>query len=426
MTVARRPEHSREPANHGTAGARTTTPGSEQRWARLQRTIGNRRVGALLQRDAQVISFDEPEVITGHVTSLGPASAGGSVATRCLDLSTRFDSVVERTARNAADALAMFGDYMSFPASAEAEVDMLGVATKWALREGFSSLWSWAVEPISVVPGVSALSGLVTDMIAECERAETAGGRVRARDWLVSERERVNRWYNQMKAASATLPSALAREFDTAVGGAAPETGRAEVAGGSIERGDTTITGEGAAFLNSIDRSFRAAAENVPTLAHTLQRMLEQWVRTRENSVERGGGIHMGGRIYLTVRFLRENGRYTLASMPRTGQLAAPEASRTADVLARIFGQEGGPRNVNDLSIRKVLTFEVEDEVFGFNDVYHTTIHYRDPGTIEHRSPNFGPVVSTEYLRKANEIIPEALSRFNIADIDVRSLTARG
>src|SRR5699024_1103177 len=164
MAVAReeRPRSSARDDQRARGAAGTRRPGEEPHWVRLQRAIGNRRVGALLQRDAQVLSFDEPEVITGHVTSLGPASAGGSVATRCSDLSTRFDSVVERTARNASDALAMFGQYMSFPSSAEAEADLLGVATKWALKEGFSSLWSWAIKPIAAVPGVSGLSGLVT------------------------------------------------------------------------------------------------------------------------------------------------------------------------------------------------------------------------------------------------------------------------
>lgn len=131
----------------------------------------------------------------------------------------------------------------------------------------------------------------------------------------------------------------------------------------------------------------------------------------------------MGGRIYLTVRILREDGRYSV-QLPQTGQLAAPEADRTGDALRRLLGETG--QSVNDLAILKVLRVEVEDEVFGFNENYHTTLHYRQPGQIEFRSPHFGPRVSTEYLEKANQILPEAMAQFSIADIAVQSLESAG
>lgn len=393
----------------------------------LQRAAGNQATAQFLQRRESTLTFDTPEVVTGHVTTLGPSAAGGSVATRCANLAIQYERTINLARDNADTALQNFETYMAFPAEAEAEADLMGVATKFALKEGFKALWDYAITPIAAVPGVDKLADLMSTLVEECERADTAAGRIKVREWILEQRGHFQSSFDQTLRAVGDMGMNFERGYAAVLPeGEAASTGIAETggrAGSRIAAGDRTLVGPGAEYLNRISKAVEDGIEHVPTWQAQLQDMIERWVRRSENTVEsRGGGdVYMGGRIYLTVKLLRQDGGYTV-TLPTTGHLASAEANRVGDALRRLLAETG--QNVNDLAILKVLRVEVEDEVWGFNETYHTVLHYRDPGHIEHRGVNFGPRVTSEYLAKANRIIPEALQQFTLSAIDVRSLSS--
>lgn len=400
----------------------------------LQRAAGNEatarlvRARSTVQRDDSAVTFDTPEVVTGHVTTLGPAVTGGSVATRCANLAIQYERAVNLARDNADSALQHFETYMMFPAEAEAEADLVGVATKFALKEGFKALWEWAVEPIKMVPGVDKLADLMIDLVEECERAEAAAGRVKVRDWITEQRGHFQSSFDGAIRAMGDMGMNFERGYADVVRGneGSTMTGVSETPGRSgspIGAGDQTLAGPGAEYLNKISKAARDGISHVPTWQAQLQDMLERWIRRSERTVEsRGGGdVYMGGRIYLTVRLIRDGGRYTV-QLPTSGHLASAESNRTGDALRRLLTETG--KNVNDLAVLKVLKVEVEDEVWGFNDTYRTVLHYRQPDRIEYRGANLGPRVTTEYLAKANQIVPEALQQFAVSDIDVRRLSS--
>lgn len=414
----------------GAAGNRATTRLIQTLDGAKGSTVPGPGGARTLQRQpAATVSFDTPEVVTGHVATLGPSGTGGTVATRCSNIAAQYDRAVNLTRDNAMTALDSFETYMSFPAEAEAEADLVGTATKFALKEGFKALWEWAVKPIEAVPGVGQLADLMIELVEECDRAETAAGRVKVRDWILDQRGSIQTRFHETVQAMGDMGMNFERGYAAAARGADrdTQTGVAATSGqggtAGVHEGDTTLAGPGAEYLNRITRAAQNGLSHAPTWQSQLQSMIERWVMRNERTVEsRGGGdVYMGGRIYLTVRIARNGDDYTV-TLPTTGHLASPEAGRTADALKRLLTETN--QSVNDLAILKVLTVEVEDEVWGFNDTYRTVLHYRQPSRIEHRGPNFGPRVTTEYLEKADRIVPEALRHVDLTRINVRELSS--
>jgi hypothetical protein len=68
-----------------------------------------------------------------------------------------------------------------------------------------------------------------------------------------------------------------------------------------------------------------------------------------------------------------------------------------------------------------VLTIEIEDEVWGFNDYYRVYLHYVVPGRIIYISGGIPRRVTRDYIRKANIIAAEAVRRLALDSLNVTS-----
>ena len=163
-------------------------------------------------------------------------------------------------------------------------------------------------------------------------------------------------------------------------------------------------------------------AEAASTDSYT-QRILERWVQTREQSVESegGGAVHMGGRIFMHMKFMKDGSNWSVEENATSGRLSAPQAERTVDALQRVMQSQN--KTVNDLDVLKVLNVEVEDEVeWDFNDTYEFNIIYRTPDDIDEVTTCVPHGVRAETVRRAPLIAAEAQSRINLGSLRVRRL----
>lgn len=356
---------------------------------------------------ARRVEITEPTQVIGHVTVLGQDISGVNVA-RFIDheildeLERGWDALV----MNYLGGISNFETYMQFPPNAEARADYLKASLKFAGEQ----LLNAAVTQIKDrIPGFDIAVGFVRAMAAEHDRAAQAARRVNIRDYIVGYRTNILQMNTGFKQQIGRLDDGIQREFQRRVTTAPADL--AQPGRTAEEQPRRAISGPGAEYLNSLHHAVTQWNNNIPGDMMFLQRILERWVRTREGSVEsRGGGdVYMGGRIYLKVIMRKEGNNWSISERPSKGKLAAPEVDRTIDALERVMREQG--KTINDLDIKKVLTIEVEDEVFGFNDYYRVHLHYRRPNSIIYNSGGIPSPVTSETVRKSAAIADEAVRR---------------
>jgi hypothetical protein len=414
----------------------------------LQRTAGNRAVQRRLAvqrqgRRTKTVTFDEAEEVTGTVTRVAAGDSAAAVTGSINEIVGLHRAYRTDLGTSWLGAIERFETFMQFPADAEAEAKYLSAALKFAGKKVLDHLLAKMVEPLKALgPGVGTAVdltfGFVEAMKAEYERAEAAAGQIKIRDAIAGMSRQADGHLRSLSGSIDQMPQLLEQGYRAAVAGGDRPTGTgtataADPAGaqpatatgpGAITPGSTTLTGPGAEFLVRARRAATQMRATQPSLDTLLQGILTRWVLTREDSLESlgGGAIYQGGRIYLSMKISKDGDRYTIAEPPTRGRLASPEASKTASALTNSL--RGSNRTINDLPILKILRIEIEDEVWGFNDTYRTTLSWRSPGDIISVGPHWGPRVDEEYLAKARVIGPRALELVRPADLRINQLEA--
>ena len=450
--VRRRIHHSNTPAADEQHLIHAPADRAQDRVMQLQRTVGNQATqalvqegrletpqrfdglppvrGATLQRKppTETIDFgDEGEVITGHRTSLGPNIDGVSVNdfidTNIVD---RVKEGWDAHITSYLTAINNFETFMDFPADKEAEPDYVGAALKFGMEQLLKAAVDQAKKKI---PGLDVGVDFIKAMIAEGERAETAAGKIKVRDYIVDYRNKVadmNRDFQksvggvrdkvkQGYAAKSAQSQALAKE----VGG--PDVSQPQAS----DVGDMAVAGPAAKYLNDLKSAADDFASTVPDASAYLQKMAEKWVNQDRSNIrsEGGGKVFFGGRIYVTIKVYKD-GDSLQVDMPEKAKLASDEGDKAASIFNKLMA-EG--MSINDLNIEKNLTIDVEDEVdWGFNDYYHYHYRFTSPDQIEGETAFGSPIRDEDVQRKVplikaaiqEEVGPHSLSR-------IRKLEAR-
>jgi hypothetical protein len=380
---------------------------------RLQQTAGNQFVqrfiaegagnGQRLQREPRTTTVDfEPEVITVPTHTL-PKSAEGSGASEVNQLVEDQATNLRSTQVALLTGVDNFAEYQKFASSKEAKADYASVVLKFAIKQ----LIDIALKDIATeMPGWAMVYkitfGLAEELEKEHNRALKAGSEVEARDFIVQYRQLITDVFNKLIGQVPDVREGLQNDFaklDHPDPTPAKKGDSAPVPG--------LVVGNRAEFLNGLKKAF--SSYKVPTADLCLKALTEAWVLKAEDHLKsRGGGdIYADGRIHLSMHIAKDGEAYEITEWPKEGRLASPRADHTIDALTRVF-RSGVAKSTNDLEILKVLTIDVEDEVFGFNDHYHVYVKFRNAGNIEEMSTIPSPVDS-DTVPKAHAVGARAI-----------------
>ena len=394
-------------------------------------SLGNGGGGAAVQRVPVTELTFEDEEVTGNVHTLGADVSGVDVADDIAGAVNMMRDSWNMIAMRYLSGIDNFAEFMQFPSEAEAQANYLKAAFKFALDQGIGAgLNALSFGNPAVGAAFTMIKDFVKAMSDEHDRSQAAAEQVQVRNYIVSYRARATDLVTGQLGRLEPLRRSLLDEYQATLSTAAPETGARELGTPATTREATprrVVTGPGAAFLNDLKRGaerLQSIAQAATTDSYT-QRILERWVQTREGTVESegGGAVYMGGRIYLHMKFMKNDSNWTVEENPTTGRLAAPQASRTVDALHRVMQSQG--KTVNDLDILKVLNVEVEDEIeWDFNDSYEFNIFYRTPDNIDEVTTCVPHGVRRETVRRAPGIAEEAQSRIDLNNVRVSRLEA--
>jgi hypothetical protein len=393
----------------------------------LQRVQGNSAVTRSVIQSQEEINFgpEEGTTVTGRVHVLGPDIEGVTVTREIDKVVESMKTCFDLLGSNYLTAIENFRDYMSFSSSGQAQANYLKAAFKFGLEQVLDQILESASFGIKGLKTAYDLTlGLVKAMIDEHERAAAAQEQVVVRDYIINYRTNLKNLIDSQRLSLDPLKDTLVEEYNTTIHSeeGATELGTSSTTQEAVPR--RAVAGPGAEFLANLQRGIRDLRSQVERQRPDfyLQRILEAWVRTRENTVEsRGGGdVYMGGRIYFTYKLMHDNGNWSVKEVPTTAKLTAPQASQTIDALQRVMQHQN--ININQIDILKVLKIEVEDEVWGFNDHYNIYLRYYSPDRIADITHAVPSPVTVETVQKAPIIEAGAMQYVDISALNVRRL----
>jgi len=380
---------------------------------RLQQTAGNQAVnrlvagrarGGQLGRKPKTTTMDfDPDVITVPTHTV-PKSAEGSGAKEINQLVEDQATNLRSTQVALLTGIDNFAEYQKFASSKEAKADYAGVVVKFATKQLLDEAVKAIGKELPYFEKIYKITfGLVDELEKEHARAAKAGSEVEARDFIVQYRQLITDLFNKRIGTVPGVREGLQDEFQKLAhpDPAPPKKGDAAPSPGFV-------VGDQAEFLNGLRKAF--ASYKVPTADLCLKALTEAWVLKAEDQLKsRGGGdIYADGRIHLDMHIDKDGDKYKISEWPTKGRLAAPRAAKTIDALTRVFAS-GVVKDTNDLQILKVLTIDVEDEVFGFNDHYKVYVKFRNASTVEEVSTIPSPV-DGDTVPKAPGIGKEAMN----------------
>jgi ppGpp synthetase/RelA/SpoT-type nucleotidyltranferase len=361
------------------AGARPPAP--------VQRADSPRVLRNGKKQPTTTIDF-EPDVITVPTHTV-PTSAEGSGPKEINQLVADQATKLRSTQMALLTGIDNFAEYQKFASSKEAKADYTGVVLKFATKQ----LVDAALKDIAKeMPGwgmaYKITFGLSDELEKEHNRVLKAGSEVEARDFIVQYRQLITDVFNKLIGQVPDVREGLQGDFQKL---AHPDPGPAKKRAPAPVPG--FVVGEQAEFLTGLKKV--VTGYKVPSADLCLKVLIEAWVMQAEDQLmSRGGGdMYTDGRILLHADISKDGDTYTITEWPHKGALASPRADHTIDALTRVF-QSGVAKSTNDLEIVKVLTIDVEDEVFGFNDHYRVSIKFRRPDSPEYLGTVPSPVDS--------------------------------
>jgi hypothetical protein len=343
------------------------------------------------RKGVTTVDFSDEPVVTRL-----PPEAESPIA----EINIRVADLVNKLARiNSAMgwAIGTFARDQAFSSSEEGKANysavFLSYAGKALLKEALGKLGKEG----GVLPGVDKIweltFGLVEKLSEEDERAAKARGSRAVAEFINAYSLRVEQRFQEQLGEIPALRGSLASEF-LAIG---EDKDERELGKPTIPRGEgatarPVVAGKAAKFLVDL----RSAVEQirVPRPDECLKTIIEAWVKQSEGKLmSRGGGdIYVDGRILISLDIEKQGERYDVKN-PKA-KLQAPRAAHVIDSM------KGTGKTINEFDILKVLTVDVEDEVFGFNDHYRVRFVYRTPGQPQQITTVPSPV-EEETMRKA-------------------------
>lgn len=351
---------------------------------------------AALQRH-EVIEFGEEEALHIEVPVETIAGTGSGAGEREVEAEiNELQGWVNLYLSAYRDGLNSFSDTMSFSSDEEAQPRYFDVALKEVGKVLLDELIDHATSNMPIVgPVVKGAKSVLTALYEEAERAESAQGEARIREYIVSTRNAISEEggiHRQLLQIMDNARPALLGQYRNAVSssaeGAPDDDSRQEMIDSQGSRGH--LTGEAATFIRDLKAQVERFKNSVPGASRFQRRFTEAFADTPGSTDYVSHGGLESGSLHLNMKVYRERHgsgsdaywSYRVEDTDSSWQLAtsAPQASRLAQSLMDTLGG-----SVSNTALPKYLHVRVETEVWGLNEYDRAVIYFQDPSNPDYR-----------------------------------------
>ncbi len=370
----------------------------------------------VLQRQPTGLTF-EPLEIQGHVKTLSPSALGNASGEIVADM-TKLKEKLRNTQIAMLAGIDNFFTDQSFAGAKEAEGDYSGVFLHYAGKKILESVVDKVGEEIPFFKPIWGFTfGLMEELDKEGERAAKAKGELEVGKFIGDYRTKVANEFNKRIDDVGPAQDELITQYQT-LAAANPELSTPTAPSGAAPGAQPNVAGDAAEFLTKLQTVIDGLKE--PKAEDCLQKIVEEWVIESEGDImSRGGGdMYVNGRITLAAKLYRDGEDWKVVERPEKGTLVADRADRAIKSIDSLLASG---KSINDLGILKVLTIDVEDEVFGLNDHYAVNLNWRgiDDVTLESTIPS---PVEADTVAKADAIGARAQKELDVKQIKIAKL----
>ena len=328
----------------------------------------------------------EPEEITVPVSQGGTPGDTGEQQIDKLIQGMRDD--VQDYWANYSRGLASFESSMSFASEDEAEPQHLQVALKTVAKKALDLAIDEAGKELGGPWGkiIGVVKAVAEDWAAESERAATAAGQVKIRDYIISIRNGVSAQQNKMTVALENGKQPMIAEYRRLAADDVSK-GKASEAG--------VLVGQAAGLVNGLRKAAEAFRAKIPSESQLQQLFTRNFADTpgRSDYVSHGGvptgKLYFGLSLYVDPTENEKNPPWKVAGKDDAWKLVtkAPKPDRVADSLKMSLGG----KKPWEIELEKMVKINVEVEE-SFSNSYQEgwIIFTSSPDQYEVRS-NYSP-----------------------------------